>query len=167
MTHKKDQDVITALVKVLTQHQNGNSAIPDIYRGNNPLPVPERPGFLARLFDRAGAMQDANALKQLEVILDTGLAALQTEAKGYLDTVKLDVDSKVRVHKHRVLQQEAVLKKEAEGQAVIDLHVMQRRLSEQMAALGFDTGETTYIIGRIIATCMGKSNDKENHHGNK
>ena len=162
------EDVITTLIQALTKHQNGNSAVPDLYR-NGSLPLPQRPGLLTRLFDRTGALQDEYAKKQLEVILETGLAALQTEAKGYLDTVEISVKSKVRVHEHRILQQEAVLKKQAEGEAQIDLHVMQQRLLQQVAELGLDPEEEVFVIAKIVATCMSKSKDntKENHHGSK
>lgn len=166
MSHKKDQEIVSALVQVLSQHQNGTSAVPDLYRGNGSLPVPQRPGLLTRLFDRTGALQDEYAKKQLVEILETGLAALKTEARGYLDTVQLDVQSKVRVHEHRVLQREAILKKRAEGEAQIDLHVMQQRLIEQAAQLGLDPVDEQYLIQKIISTCMTNPKDKESRNGN-
>ena len=155
---RKDQDVITTLIQALTKHQNGsNSTVPDIYRGNGSLPTPQRPGLLSRWFDRTGAARDEYAHKQLLVILETELKALQIEAEGFIDTVQLDRASKVRVHEHRVLQREAILKKQAEGEAYIDLHVMQQRLLERAAQLGLDPVDEEYLIAKIVATCMGKS----------
>lgn len=163
---RKNKDLITALVKVLADDQEtSNGHLPATYQGNGSLPIPQRPRLLTRLFDRTGALQDEYAKKQLVEILETGLVALKTEARGYLDTVEISMKSKVRVHEHRVLQQEAVLKKQAEGEAQIDLHVMQQRLIEQAAQLGLDPVDEQYLIQKIIATCMTNPKDKENRNG--
>lgn len=165
MKDRRDQEVVSALVKVLTQ-QNGSSAVPDLYH-NGSLPVPQRPGLLTRWFDRTGAARDEYAHKQLLVILETELKALQIEAEGYIETVQLDAQSRVRVHEHRVLQHEAILKKRAEGEAQINLHVMQQRLIEQATQLGLDPVDEQYLIQKIIATCMTNPKDKENRNGHK
>jgi len=158
----KDQQVITALIQALTQHQNGSSAVPALYR-NGSLPLPQRPGLLTRWFDRTGATQDEYAHKQLLVILETGLKSLQIEAEGYIETVQLTTESKVRVHAHKLTQQEAVLKKEAEALAVIDLHAMQQRLLKQIAEMGLDPTEEAFVIAKVVTACMAK--DKENRNG--
>jgi hypothetical protein len=158
VTQAKDQDVIATLLQVL--HQNGAGAL---------LPTPQRPGLLARLFDRGGAARDDFAYRQLLVMLETELKALQVETEGYVKTVQLTTDSKVQVHERKLAHQEAVLMSEAEGLAVIDLHTMQQRLIEKVAGLALDPKEEAFVIAKIVAACMGKpkENHKENQRGHK
>jgi hypothetical protein len=154
-----DQDLIAVLKQVLTEHQQSNGAL-----STRHLPLPERQGFFARLFDRHGALKDRYALKQLALILDTQFRALEHEADAYVQIVEINQASKVRLHGHQILQEEAILKKGAQARSQILLFKMLQNFIEQVSDIDLDADSQKILITRIINICLSQ---EENSNGNK
>jgi len=154
-------NVINALITALTESQkNRNGRLPAKYDSDSSLPVPEPEGFFARLFDPHARLKEDFEHKRLALMLDTRIKALELEAQGYVDTVRIDQDHKVRLHEHEVLQREAVMKKHAEARAQILLHTLQQGLMSEVADLGLDPTSEQYLIAKIVGICMRSEKEK-------
>jgi hypothetical protein len=163
----KDQEkILDTLLQALTDRRKpSNGNLPAKYDGDSPLPVPQPKGFFARLFDPHVQLKEDYETKRLSVMLDTRIKALELEAQGYVDKVRIDQENKVRLHEHEVLQNEGVMKRYAEARAQILLHNLQQSLMTQVAELGLDPTEEQYLISKIVSMCM--KTEKENPNGRK
>jgi len=162
----KEQDnvnILDALVHALNErknHTNGN--LPAKYDGDSPLPVAQPKGFLARLFDPHARLKERYEQDRLSLMLDTRFRAMEHEAKAYVDMIRIDQESKVRLHEHAVLQKEAVMRRYEESRAQILLHNLQQSLMMQVSDLGLDPTDEQYLIAKIVSICMRTKEEKPN-----
>jgi hypothetical protein len=164
--HKDQENILDTLLQALTERRkNTTNNLPAKYDGDSPLPVPEPKGFFARLFDPRAEIKEDYETKRLSVMLETRLKALELEAQGYLDKVRIDQENKTRLHEHEVLQNQAVMKRYGEARAQILMHNLQRGLMTQVAEMGLDPTEEEYLITKLVRICL--QSEKENPNGRK
>ena len=154
-----DQDnILDALIQALStrrkEQQQHNNALPVPYHPANSLPSTSRPGFLARMFDPSAAMKMEFEQKQLQLTIETRLKAMNYEAHGYAETIRIDQEQRVRLHEQERREQEDVQKRYAKARAEIQKHLLQQNLMTELADYNLDPMEEQLLIAKIVRIMM-------------
>jgi len=100
------EDIIRQLVSELTTHETGTDHFPAVPAPRKHLArrLPERKGFLARLFDREGQLVDAHNRQRFEQELDLQSKLHQLEVERALEMKRVENEAVVTDHKHKLDQ---------------------------------------------------------------
>ena len=163
---KEQEDILDTLITALTKRQNeqkqSNGTLPAVYHDTNSLPNTRPKGFWARLLDPYATITADFEKKQHILMLEARFKALEYEANGYAETIRIDQEHKVRLHEHEVRQKEAVMQQYAEARAQILKHNLQHGLMSQIADMNLDPAEEEYLIKTIVGICMRSEKEKRN-----
>jgi hypothetical protein len=92
--------------------------------------------------------------KQLQLTIETRLKAMNYEAHGYTETVRIDQEQRVRLHEQERREQEDVQKRYAKARAEIQKHLLQQNLMTELADYNLDPMEEQLLIAKIVRIMM-------------